>query len=90
MIGEKYWLVSEVTSGEYYHYTGYFESGKPVFTIAIADAVQIASYLSAKNIFDNLRKILPCEIYLSEDGNWIKVYPLADVEKHKFLNLVSQ
>ncbi len=89
MVAEKYWLVSEVSSGEYYHYTGYFESGKPVFTIAIADAVQIASYLSAKNIFDILNKILPCEIWLSENGNWTKVYPLADVETVKSLNPVS-
>ncbi|MGF7078107.1 hypothetical protein [Mucilaginibacter sp. UYCu711] len=89
MVGEQYWLIREISSEEFYHYTGYFESGKPVFTIAIADAVQIASYQSTKIIFNILKKNLHCEIWLIENGNWTKVHLLADVEKDKPLNPVS-
>jgi hypothetical protein len=81
MFAEKYWLVSELTSGEYYHYTGYYKTGKPVFTIAIADAVQIASFQSAKTIYNILSAILPCEIWLYEHQNRTKVYPIIDDKK---------
>lgn len=62
MFTEKYWLVSEVTSGDTYQFAGYYDLVKPGFNIIVADWVQIASFESAKTLYDVLTLTVPCEI----------------------------
>lgn len=72
---EKFWLISENTTDDTYYYMGYYESGIPVFSLAIADAVHIASFVSAKGLYEILNRIIPCEIILVENNTISKVYP---------------
>jgi len=72
---KKYWLISEKTVGDYYHYSGYYKRGKPLFTIAIADAIHIASFENAKTIFEVLNKIVPCEVLLVKNHTVTRVFP---------------
>jgi hypothetical protein len=74
MIEEKYWLIRETEADDDYYYSGYYETGKPVFCVAIADAVAIASFSSARTIFDVLNKIVSCEILLVSSQGFIKYF----------------
>lgn len=73
MKDERYWLVAESNSNQTHYYSGYYESGKPVFSMAIADAVHIASQDNAKYLYQVLNKILPCEIWLVDQHDVSKV-----------------
>jgi len=70
-----YWLIHESTSGDSYYYCGYYEAGNPVFNMAIADAVHIASLENAKMIFKVLNRIIPCDILVVEKHSLTKVFP---------------
>lgn len=48
MLEDKYYLVAESNSGQHTTNGGYYENGKPVFMMAIADAIHIASFSNAK------------------------------------------
>lgn len=60
---EHYWLIAESNSGRTYYYSGYYENGIPIFNMAIACAIHIASFENAKEIFKILNKLIPCEIW---------------------------
>jgi hypothetical protein len=49
---EKYWLISENVTDNSYYEASYFEAGIPVFNLVIAEAVYIASFASAKALYD--------------------------------------
>lgn len=60
---EQYWVVAESNTGQTYYYSGYFENGVPIFNMAIACAVHIASFENSKDVFKILNKHIPCEIW---------------------------
>ncbi|WP_214072376.1 hypothetical protein [Mucilaginibacter sp. dw_454] len=72
----KYWIIQECSTGIYYYYCGYYETGKPVFNMAIADALHIASLDNAKMIYKILNPIVPCDILVVEKNLITKVFPL--------------
>ncbi|MDQ8005271.1 MAG: hypothetical protein REI64_10760 [Pedobacter sp.] len=65
---DKFYLVAESNSEQTYYYSGFFEKGKPVFMLAIAEAVHIYSYQNAKQLFQELNKLLPCQIWKVENN----------------------
>jgi hypothetical protein len=69
-----YWLIRECTSGDSYYYCGYYEVGKPVFNMAIADALHIASFDNAQMIYNVLNQIIPCDILVVEKHSVTKVF----------------
>lgn len=72
---EKYWIIAENGTDIPYYYRGFYEDGLPVFSMAIADAVHIASFVNAKGVFAKLNKVCPCEIILVDNGKITQVYP---------------
>lgn len=75
MIADQCWIIRETNSGESYYYSGFFRTGKPVFNMAIADCVQMASLSNAKMVYNVINKILPCEILLVANNTVTKVFP---------------
>ncbi|SFA58517.1 hypothetical protein SAMN04488511_11983 [Pedobacter suwonensis] len=59
---KKFWMIAENNHDSTYYYCGYYEKCKPVFNLAIAEALQIATFESAKNIYDIFNEIFPCEM----------------------------
>ena len=70
---EKYWLVAESNSDQTYYYRGFYENCKPVFSMAIADAVHIASLEKAKDLHRVLNAIIPCEVWLVDQNDVTKI-----------------
>jgi len=70
---EKYWMVGESNSDFTHYYGGFYKDGKPVFTMAIADALHIVSLENARQLFAVLNTILPCEIWMVDGHSVTKI-----------------
>lgn len=66
-------MVAESNSDYTHYYGGFYEEGKPVFMMAIADAVHMVSLENARQLFAVLNKILPCEIWKVDGHSVTKV-----------------
>lgn len=60
---QQYWLIAESNTGQTYYYSGYYENGVPIFNMAIACTIHIASFENAKGLFKILNKFIQCEIW---------------------------
>jgi len=70
---EKFWMLAQSNQETTHYYCGYYEKCKPVFNMAIADALHIADFKSVESIYDNFNTIFPCEIWLVENNKVSKV-----------------
>ncbi|RQO65120.1 hypothetical protein DBR40_24010 [Pedobacter sp. KBW01] len=73
VLSEKFWIIGESNSDTTYYYKGYYEKGRPVFSMAIIESLHIAWFENAKELFNFLNKKFPCEIWLVENNNVTKV-----------------
>lgn len=72
-IPNKFWMVAESNYDTTYYYCGYYENCKPVFNMAIVEALHIATFESAKSLYDLFSKIFPCKIWLVENNKVTQV-----------------
>lgn|GEM_PF-2385470 len=74
-------MVGESNADFTHYYGGYFEGGKPVFMMAIADAIHLVSLENAKQLLDVLNKILPCEIWMVDGHSVTEVLPAQNCQR---------